>query len=134
MQLEQPIQFNEYQKKIELSTEDCLAGKTAMISGWGILKFPSDETPEHLQKTTALILDETKCQEIFKEGLSEEQFCALEKIGVGPCDVSVYNLSLHVMKCKCIEISRGQFLFKNVTVISDSIASIIINECLQYNS
>ncbi|XP_011502211.1 PREDICTED: chymotrypsin-2-like isoform X2 [Ceratosolen solmsi marchali] len=79
------IEFNEYQQKARLPTENVYASTIATIAGWGLLDFPSIYYPEKLQKTSLKILDNSICRKKLPFNIHEDQLCAFEKIGVGVC-------------------------------------------------
>ena len=96
-QLAEPIKFNDKQQKIDLPTSDVEDGDRAIVSGWGVLKFPSNVASVQLKKADQRIFSPWKCNIFYGGQLHKEQICALHKRGVGVCSVSFLLTNNHAL-------------------------------------
>ncbi|XP_011502159.1 PREDICTED: chymotrypsin-2-like [Ceratosolen solmsi marchali] len=78
------IQFNALQQKINLPTVDVVNGAIAMVAGWGVMFHKSNIMSDQLQKAWMVVLDSTTCQEAIPF-VHKEQICAYQNVGVGAC-------------------------------------------------
>ncbi|XP_001607047.2 chymotrypsin-1 [Nasonia vitripennis] len=84
--LTSPVKFDAVQKKIDLPTRDVISGESAVITGWGIKKYPSNYVSPVLQKAAMSIIPSSRCTtRMYPLRLHGEQVCALQRKGVGAC-------------------------------------------------
>ncbi|NP_001166071.1 serine protease 133 precursor [Nasonia vitripennis] len=85
--LREPIDFNQYQKAINLPTQDVhyRQASSAVVTGWGSTRSGSQDTPINLQKAPMRLMTSTQCQRQLPFNLRNSQVCAIQRHGVGVC-------------------------------------------------
>lgn len=82
--------FDANTRKIELASKDASRGESAVISGWGIRRYPSNSVSLQLQKADMKIVPNTNCMAYVPARLYQGHVCAFQKKGVGACSVSLF--------------------------------------------
>ncbi|KAM4707389.1 transmembrane protease serine 9 [Discoglossus pictus] len=78
LELESPLKFNKYSQPICLpdSTHVFPVGKKCIITGWGYLKEDNLVKPEVLQKATVALMDQTLCNSLYSNVVTDRMLCA----------------------------------------------------------
>ncbi|XP_042336045.1 transmembrane protease serine 9 [Sceloporus undulatus] len=73
-----PLAFSRFIQPVCLpaATHIFPAGKKCFISGWGYLREDFLVKPEHLQKATVELLDQTLCASLYSNALTDRMLCA----------------------------------------------------------
>ncbi|XP_040273762.1 transmembrane protease serine 9 [Bufo bufo] len=78
LELESELRFNKYTQPICLpaSTHIFPMGKKCIITGWGYLKEDNLVKPEVLQKATVALIDQTLCNSLYSNVVTDRMVCA----------------------------------------------------------
>ncbi|XP_011504800.1 PREDICTED: chymotrypsin-1-like [Ceratosolen solmsi marchali] len=85
LQVQELIQFNDYQKSIDLPDRDIADDDSGVILGWGAITHPQNTYPEYLQKSFMRIFPINYCYRLYDFKMHVGQICAVNQEGVGPC-------------------------------------------------
>jgi hypothetical protein len=88
LQLDDVITFNQLKNKVKLPISDVPNNSLASLSSWGATINSNTDTPKQLQKATFNIVKNSECYSSVEYTLHEDQFCAIERVGIGACYVS----------------------------------------------
>ncbi|KAE8631323.1 hypothetical protein XENTR_v10001152 [Xenopus tropicalis] len=78
LELDSPLKFNKYTQPVCLPdpTHVFPVGKKCIITGWGYLKEDNLVKPEVLQKATVAIMDQSLCNSLYSNVVTERMLCA----------------------------------------------------------
>ncbi|XP_043946556.1 transmembrane protease serine 9 [Protopterus annectens] len=78
LRLSSPLTFNKYIQPACLPSAVHVfsAGKSCIISGWGYLKEGNPNKPENLQKASVTIIEQTKCNTLYHNAITDRMMCA----------------------------------------------------------
>ncbi|XP_053559001.1 transmembrane protease serine 9 [Bombina bombina] len=78
LELESPLKMSKYAQPICLpdSTHIFHVGKKCIITGWGYLKEDNLVKPEVLQKATVALMDQSLCNSLYSNVVTERMLCA----------------------------------------------------------
>jgi hypothetical protein len=82
------IAFNRYERMITLPDRNIDNGQMGKITGWGTVTHPMITHASTLQKTSMKVIKPTECKLQFPIDIYDDQFCAFNAFGIGPCVVS----------------------------------------------
>ncbi|XP_011504761.1 PREDICTED: hypodermin-A-like [Ceratosolen solmsi marchali] len=75
LRLNETIEFNRFQKKINLPTEDVHDILDVILWGWGVTANPIGYFSDKLRQVTVEILNYDECVKVFTHSISEDQIC-----------------------------------------------------------
>ncbi|XP_026464943.1 trypsin-1-like [Ctenocephalides felis] len=93
IKLQRPMTFNQYQKPIRLPNSDTPSGVLLTVSGWGLTAYPSNTSPNYLQKMLVNSWSNAECQRWHDYGpggraidtIYPGMLCAFNRLHIGIC-------------------------------------------------
>ncbi|XP_071561312.1 chymotrypsin-1-like [Temnothorax nylanderi] len=83
--LRSPIQYDQYQSAIDLTTSKPSAGQTATLSGWGRTST-GGSLARSLLKMNQAVVSQNQCQQYHRGmPLTGSHLCTLNRFGIGAC-------------------------------------------------
>uniref|UniRef100_K7FGE2 Peptidase S1 domain-containing protein n=1 Tax=Pelodiscus sinensis TaxID=13735 RepID=K7FGE2_PELSI len=86
LELNKPVQLNDFVKTIRLATRCPTPGTRCRVSGWGTITSPKKQRPDVLQCADIYTVSRARCLETYPGKITENMFCAgVEQGGIGSC-------------------------------------------------
>ncbi|XP_011497376.1 PREDICTED: chymotrypsin-2-like, partial [Ceratosolen solmsi marchali] len=85
IKVDKRIEYNLFQRNINLPTKDISTGNLAVIAGWGTTIYPNGNISDELRKSPMIIFHNVHCTFKLQAILNDDQLCAYNEIGVGAC-------------------------------------------------